>query len=207
MGDHHSLAIRERPPSYDGATCSHRHTILATAVAAPPEGRSVPVTLYHWSPPSARAIITIIMSPRGFSAIKGFTPLGTFLVADYLNMSKPLSELLATSLPEHGPDLDPTPQLLADLVAQLPKPADQGELLLFFSFPVFSNSPDQVLSDGPRPAWKWSKPNSAYRKAGSWGADLDKVLEDGEWGAGKDLLLLVKGMSDQAGGKFTRPLT
>ena len=140
------------------------------------------------------------MSPGGLSAIKGFTPLGAFLVADYLNMSETLSQLLAKNLPEHGLGLDPTPQLLADLVAQLPEPVDRGELLQFFSFPVFGNSPDRVLSDGPRPAWTWSKPGSAYRKAGSWGADLDKVLEDGEWSAGKDLLLLVKGVSDQAGG-------
>jgi hypothetical protein len=132
--------------------------------------------------------------------MKDFAPLGAFLVADYLNMSRTLSRLLAANPPENGLGLEPTPQLLADLLTQLPQPVDHGELLQFFSFPVFSNSPDRILSDGPRPRWMWSKPASVYCKAGSWGADLDKVLENGEWSAGKDLLLLVKGVPDPASG-------
>ncbi len=201
------------------ATCSHRHTILATAAVAAhePEGRPVPVTLYHWSPPSVRALLTIVMSPDSFSAVKGFTPLGVFRATEYLNLSRPLSqrllEMTMTNLPEnngHGAgELDPTPQLLADLLLvaqqQVPSGGDdgRGELLRFFSFPVLSHSPVGVLSDGPRARWMWSKPGSVYdRKAGRWGADLAKVLEDGEWSAGRGLALLVKGVADEAGGAF-----
>ncbi|KAK4236583.1 hypothetical protein C8A03DRAFT_45452 [Achaetomium macrosporum] len=178
---------------YDLATCSHRHEILATAVEAD-QGCPVPVTLYHWSPPTVRAKITLVMSPDVLSAIKGFSSLGTFFLPGHFDISKTLSELLeaAPTLPSQ----EPTPQLFTDLISQLAMP-DQGSLLRFFSFPVFSNSRTEIFSDGLLPVWKWVKLDSIYRKRGFWEAGLNKAIEDGEWNGGKNLVLLVRGVSEQ----------
>lgn len=74
---------------------------------------------------------------------------------------------------------------------------DQGTFVQFFSFPVFSNSPNEVSTDGLLPMWKWVKPNSIYSKRGFWEAELHEALEHGEWNAGKDLILLTRGVSEQ----------
>lgn len=42
------------------------------------------------------------------------------------------------------------------------------------------------------------KPSSVYnRKCDCWELTIPKALEDGEWNAGKDLDLLVRGVSEE----------
>lgn len=36
-----------------------------------------------------------------------------------------------------------------------------------------------------------------YRKAGFWEADLHKAVEDGEWNSGKNLTILMAGVSEK----------
>ncbi|KAK3902388.1 hypothetical protein C8A05DRAFT_15547, partial [Staphylotrichum tortipilum] len=79
----------------------------------------------------------------------------------------------------------------------------QGEKLRFFSFSVWEKSKERVVDgEGSRAAWRWSKPESAYRKAGSWGADLGRVLEEGEWSVGSGFVLLVKGIRGEGKGEL-----
>ena len=73
----------------------------------------------------------------------------------------------------------------------------QGNFLQFVSFPVFGNSPNEILRDGLLPAWKWVKPDRIYRKTGFWEAELHNALEDGKWNGGKDLILLMRAVSEQ----------
>ncbi|KAL2256524.1 hypothetical protein VTK26DRAFT_1534 [Humicola hyalothermophila] len=195
MADANSSSPGEPPPDYETVT-AHRHVILATAIEAG-QGRPVPVTLHHWSPPSLPARITVVMSPGALSIIKDFQSLGTFGLPDAVRfeLSRPLSKLLAAA--EIPPGTEPTPQLLADLVSQLAG-SDQHQgastRVQFFSFPVFSNSPTEIYGHGFRPMWKWAKPDSAYwRKTGSWKATIQEALDDGEWNAGKGLKLFVRG--------------
>ena len=46
--------------------------------------------------------------------------------------------------------------------------------------------------------WKWIKPESSYGvTSGFWETDLERAITDGEWRAGKELQLLVRGVSEQ----------
>ena len=189
-------------PNHDLTPCCHRHHLLGTAAEADDinPGHPVPVTLYHWSPPTVRPTkITTISSPDVLQTIKGFTSLGTFVLPSGLDLSKTLPELLtatdtATDMP---PSPEPTPQLLASLISQLPVP-EQGDRVRFFSFPVWSDSPTDPFGGGLlRPVFKWAKPNGVYRTAGFWEADLHTAVEDGEWNGGRGLMLLVSGVSEE----------
>ncbi|KAH6845472.1 hypothetical protein B0I37DRAFT_417006 [Chaetomium sp. MPI-CAGE-AT-0009] len=181
---------------------SDSNTILAVAPEAEEEAEEadpVPVALCHWKPPTVSHVeTTVVLPPRLLSNIKGFTPLGTFGVPDDLDVAVALSELLA-ALPDDsglvaGPE--PTPQLLASLMARLGVP-DQGSSLRFFFFPLYSDDPNQVLGNGLSPAWKWVKPDSIYRKAGFWEAGLHEALDSGDWNAGRNLILLTRGVSEE----------
>lgn len=132
------------------------------------------------------------MSPSALPVIKNFTSLGTFFLSDEIDISQPLSDLLTAT----APSPQPTSQLLTDVVARLPQPK-RGTFLQFSSFPVFGDIPDHVSIHELLPVWKWIKPGSPYRTTGFWEAELDKVLEDGEWNAGKELVLLVRGVSEE----------
>ncbi|KAL2174357.1 uncharacterized protein P884DRAFT_263972 [Thermothelomyces heterothallicus CBS 202.75] len=134
------------------------------------------------------------MSPEVLSAIRGFKSLGTFFLANDLDLSKMLSDYLAATATPPNPE--PAPELLTDLIGQLAMPS-RGDFVRFFSFPVFSNSPTQVFLDGLLPVWKWVKQDSIYRRGGFWEAKLDKAIEDGEWTGGKQLDLLVRGVMEQ----------
>ena len=60
------------------------------------------------------------------------------------------------------------------------------------------NSREALLTGGPIPVWKWAKPTSSYgRKTGFWEVEVGRAIEDGEWAAGKELLILVKGVSEE----------
>lgn len=133
------------------------------------------------------------MAPARFAFLQDYTPLGEFEVMEYVNLSEPLSRVLAATETAGDAGLL-TPEVLARLVARLPKSGDDslGEMLRFFSFSVWGKSKERVVEgDGSQATWRWSKPASAYRKAGRWDADLGRVLEEGEWSAGKGFVLLV----------------
>ncbi|KAK3305021.1 uncharacterized protein B0T15DRAFT_187180 [Chaetomium strumarium] len=185
---------------YDLEICMHRHQILAVADLPDHEreeqSRPVPTMLYHWRPPTVRAITMVKVSPRLFSMIKGSSSLGTFFLQDDLNISETLYKLLTATHAAAG--WEPTAQLLTDLVAQLPVP-ERGTLMEFFSFPVLSDNPEQPLGDSLFPVWKWVKPESIYpRKTGFWETHLHRALDDGEWNAGKGLTLALSGVPEQA---------
>jgi hypothetical protein len=140
----------------------------------------------------------VVVSAAALSAIKGFKVLGSVIMPDDEDISRTLSELAAAAL-LHQAGVDPVQQLLGDVIAPLAFSARKGTCRRqFFFFPVLSNTPDLVFSDDSlRPAWKWVKPGSPYRKKGFWEAELRDALEDGEWTSGRDLVVLVGGVSEE----------
>lgn len=170
----------------------------------------LPVALCHWHPPTVSHVEMppAEVAPRLFSVIKDAQPLGTFCLPDDVDVAAALSDRLA-ALPEDdlgvgGDDdddgraleLELTPQRLAGLMGGLEVP-EGGAGLRFFAFPVFSDSEQEVVGKGLCPVWKWAKPESIYRKVGSWETSLHGVLDDGEWNGGRNLLLLTKGVSEE----------
>ncbi|SPQ26993.1 df1a12f7-6e9b-4f6b-82d1-3f3f6c146925 [Thermothielavioides terrestris] len=179
--------------------CSHQHQILAAAPETDLEQRRpIPVTLYHWRPPTVREKFTVILPPGILQTIKGSASLGTFFLSKDLDIGDTLSVLLTASSYDDPEPTPPSSKLFADLVAQMAMPDKKGRFFQFFSFPVLSDSADDVLGDELFPAWKWAKPDSVYpRKGGFWDDDLHQVLEDGEWSGGKDLILLMRAVSEE----------
>ena len=166
------------------------------------EAEAVPVALCRWHPPTVSHVemATAEVPPRLFSVIKDAQPLGTFYLPDYLDVAATLSELLAAR-PEElrlaADGLVLTSKRLASLMGGLEVPEVGGAWLQFFSFPLHSDSPQQVLGKGLCPIWKWAKPGSIYRTAGSWETSLHGALDDGEWNGGRNLLLLTRGVSEE----------
>ncbi|KAK4101943.1 hypothetical protein N658DRAFT_495882 [Parathielavia hyrcaniae] len=202
-------------PDPDLETCSHRLEILAVGVEAlQKDDFPVPMTLYHWSPPTVRAIARrVTVAPRLFSMAKESVALGTFFVGDDLDLSEIFSRLLAERGPEDLESVRLTPRVLADLIAagEVSVPV-RGAFMRFFSFLVFSND-DPSSSPSPCPSavssggegefrsfrvWKWVKRESRYRKKGVWETNLHKVLDHGEWNAGKNLVILSAGVAEEA---------
>ncbi len=202
-----NLPSHLHPPDYDLSTCIHPHTLLGTA-GVPSGGdeddeiRPVPVTLYHWSPPSVRAILTVVMPPGAFRAVEGYVELGEFKVVEYVNLSKALSEaLVAEGQTESEMEMQGKEGLTREGFAGVIRKLDGGgeaqgrEALRFFTVPVMGKGAERAVDRG-EVVWRWSKPGSAYRKSGRWGRDLKTVLEEGEWSAGRGFGLLVKGAEE-----------
>lgn len=56
---------------------------------------------------------------------------------------------------------------------------------------------DHIFRDNRRPVWKWVKRAGPYGPLrGVWETELSQALEDGQWRGGRDLLLLVAGVSE-----------
>ncbi|KAG7288036.1 hypothetical protein NEMBOFW57_007556 [Staphylotrichum longicolle] len=212
MTDLNPVRNTSPPPDYDTTTHIHRHLLLATAVEADRVGDPCPVTLYHWNPPSIRALsVAATLSPSALGAIKGFAALGTYFLPEEADIAELLSGILASAAeaeaeaesPSIG-NADPTPQLVADLIAQLGPPGPVGMLVRFFAFPVYTNDPElegRVLRGGREfPVWKWVKPGGGYRRQGVWEAELGTALEEGEWNAGRGLDVLMGGVGRRGGG-------
>ncbi|KAB5536370.1 hypothetical protein GE09DRAFT_325521 [Coniochaeta sp. 2T2.1] len=177
--------------------------MLATAVEAD-QGDTVLMTLYHRRPPKVSEKTAVMLSPALLRNIKGFVSLSTFFLSEDMDISTTFSDLLTTeqSGDPPGPGQRATAELPTDRISRLPLPEsdNKGTFVRFFSFPVSSNSPDDIVitGDGLVPVWRWVKPDSTYRKAGFWEAKLDEALEDGEWNGGKNLLVLVRGVAEAA---------
>ncbi|EAQ90599.1 hypothetical protein CHGG_02534 [Chaetomium globosum CBS 148.51] len=189
---------REFPPGYDLVTCAYRHEVLAMVPQAD-EADVVPVALCHWDPPTVSHVeVMAELPPRLFSVIKDSKSLGTFCFPDYLDVAATLSDLLAALQKgsESAAGSEPTSQLLASLMGGL-EVSGEGSFLQFFSFPLYSESPRQILGHGLSPIWKWAKPESIYRKEGPWETSLHQALDDGEWNGGRNLLLLTRGVSEE----------
>ncbi len=122
-------------------------------------------------------------------------------MAGYVNLSESLSQAITAATKEVVGEI--APAVLASLVARLPQTGNdaQAEMLRFFSFSVWGKGEERVIDgEGPHAVWRWSKRDSPYRKAGSWGRDLGRVLEEGEWSAGRGFVLLAKGVKGREEG-------
>jgi hypothetical protein len=51
------------------------------------------------------------------------------------------------------------------------------------------------LFEGEERVWRWRKPSSQYRKESTWLQTVDDAVADGAWAGGKDLTLLVEGIT------------
>ncbi|KAK4442723.1 hypothetical protein QBC34DRAFT_443920 [Podospora aff. communis PSN243] len=203
----------EPPPDYELSVYTHRHTMLATVpIDIDPDVRGQ-VKIYLWSPPNVQEIYASSLSAKLLTTIDGLTSLGAFNIPNdrETGFQDKLSSLLAASTNQQLES-----ETLSDFMGQINDalPGRDGRIEQFFSFPVFSDLPDNPLGDGTLcPVWKWSKPDGVYRKSGFWEHELSRTLEDGSWTGGKGVAIMLGLVSEQAfytialselGWKFTR---
>jgi hypothetical protein len=188
----------EPPPDYELSTFSHRHTILAIAPVEADRASSVLFELHHWHLPTVRTLTSARLPPSILSGLKDSASLGTFPIPVDVDIPEVFSGLLKSTSSLTDRDVKLSPQTLANLVRELNDGSGSDETQMqFFTFPILSNAPDPVLSPTLVPVWKWIKPDSTYRRAGFWEGDLHKTLEDGEWNGGKNLTILISGVSER----------
>ncbi|OBT75507.1 hypothetical protein VF21_04916 [Pseudogymnoascus sp. 05NY08] len=177
----------------DLETFSHPHILLISVIKSA-DGLGATV-IHYWTARSPTASITIYskLGINSFQHVQNFRELGTFTLPTGIEPSN-VHQCL-TSLITESPTVSSDPEIIPHIVAQLSSlPPNKGLSVQFFSIPVFGNSAEGLLTDGPIPLWKWPKPTSLYgRKTGFWEVELGKAIEDGEWMAGKELQILVKG--------------
>lgn len=155
--------------------------------------------IHYWTARSPTTTITIYsqLSIDSFQHVRNFRELGTFTLPTGIETSD-VHQCL-TSLITESPAVSSDPEIIPRIVAQLSSlPQNKGLSVQLFSIPVFGSSAEGLLAGGPIPVWKWAKPTSLYgRKIGPWEIELGKAIEDGEWTAGKELQILVKGVSEE----------
>lgn len=155
--------------------------------------------IHYWTAPSLTTSITIYskLGIDSFQYVRNFRELGTFTLPTVIETSD-VHQCL-TSLITESPTVSSDPEIIPRIVAQLSSLSqNKGLSVQLLSIPVFGSSAEELLTSGSIPVWKWAKPGNLYgRKTGSWEIELGKAIEDGEWTAGKELQILVKGVSEE----------
>ncbi|KFY08523.1 hypothetical protein V492_06160 [Pseudogymnoascus sp. VKM F-4246] len=186
------------PTSYpDLSKFSHPHVLLISVIKST---KGLSATGIHYCTARSPTTSITIYSKLGidsFQCVQGFRELGTFTLPPGVEAST-IHECL-TSLITQSPTISSDPEIIPRIVAHLSSlPQNEGLSVQLFSLPVFGSNAEHLLTDGPIPVWKWAKPASLYSpKAGSWKVELGEAIEDGEWTAGKELQILVKGVSEE----------
>ncbi|KAI0888813.1 uncharacterized protein GGS22DRAFT_63294 [Annulohypoxylon maeteangense] len=194
-------------PDADLTTYTHPHTLLA--VRSPSS-----TVLHYWSPrsPSTASIapldsnihtmIPINLEPSSIQLIRGFHDLGTFTLptTDNNNDTTAISQFFSSLVGNITHDVEPSSEIITRLsAAPRHPPTDSGLSIQVFAIPVQSNTIGDLFGNGVHKlVWKWAKPDSYYEpKTGFWEVEMDRAVEDGEWRAGRNLQLLVRGVSSK----------
>ena len=166
--------------------------------------------LHHWgsipaiSSPIASLVIPTNLALNSIQHIRGFRSLGTFRLpeikaSDPFGLHHYLTSIIADrsgQAPTGSSDTEIIDRVLDRLHStSFPPRAVSVQL---YSISVLSNTTEALFSGGPVPAWRWSKPESIYgRVSGFWETDVSEAIVHGEWNAGRDLHLLVLGVSEE----------
>lgn len=94
----------------------------------------------------------------------------------------------------HSADPDMLSKLSTSIAGQQAVNTTQVQL---FSIKVLRENDGGWLVPENKLMWKWVKPQSIYRKSGSWETTLEKAVVDGEWSAGKGMVILVQSIHDE----------
>ncbi|KFY34616.1 hypothetical protein V494_06618 [Pseudogymnoascus sp. VKM F-4513 (FW-928)] len=182
----------------DPAAFTYPHVMLISVIKSV-DGLGATM-VHYWTARSPSTSVTIYsqLGINSFQHVGDFRELGTFTLPSGVEASD-VHQCL-TSLISECPTISSDEELIPSIITQLSSlPQNKGLSVQLFSMPVFGSSAEGLLPGGPIPTWKWSKPASLYgQKTGSWEIELGKAIEDGEWTAGKDLQILVKGISEES---------
>ncbi|CAN9308141.1 unnamed protein product [Alternaria alternata] len=102
------------------------------------------------------------------------------------------------SLERSSQDAEMTSKLVASLRGSKAGNADgDGVEVNILSITILGDESGDLVPEGCKLLWRWTKPHSQYRKSGFWDYSLTKVLVDAEWNAGKGISILVKAVEEE----------
>jgi hypothetical protein len=200
--------------------CVHPHKLFISAVL----GHSSRVEFRYWtsSEDSGSSHLKSLMlstqlKPESLQLFQGYKELGSFI----LPIAGASLHYTQSKVEDKGVDISRqdaefASQILPLLSEQLlpgpdKKHSSNDIVIRLCTITVLSDMPETIISASSCPIWKWAKPSSPYRQSGFWETGLERVVEDGEWSAGKNLTLLVRGVSreirDEIANSTTRYVT
>ncbi|KAI1391646.1 uncharacterized protein F4822DRAFT_427502 [Hypoxylon trugodes] len=191
-------------PDTDLKICTHTHTLLAVRSQSS-------TTLHYWSPSSdtvkissesnTHIAIPTNLDPSSMQLIRGFRNLGTFAPpATDDDPTRIALQFFSSLLDNVSCDSELSSEIIARLSTAPQHPSTHnGPVIQVFAIPVLSDTVEGLVGDDThKPIWKWAKPSSNYDpKTGFWEVEVDRAVEDGERRAGKELQLLVRGVSTE----------
>ncbi|KAI4680153.1 uncharacterized protein J4E88_006044 [Alternaria novae-zelandiae] len=181
----------------DVTTLTRPYTFL---VAVTPKSS----TIMRYGAPSSPSIqLHTQLTPAQIQLIQSHEDFGEVRIPvselDLANFLRSQIELLASSQ-----DAPTVSKLIARLLDANVGDDDHGSgngghsvVAHILSFTVLGDQSGELVPEGRMLLWKWDKPQSQYRKTGSWGHSLTKVLVDAEWNTGKDVTLYVKAVEEE----------
>ena len=220
------LPVESQPSACSSADdYPHRHDVYITTAASQQEISGSEskdgltdrgfARLHFWPPGSSSSIATPLSSsipgefkPEIFTAVQGFRDCGNFTLPretgpDHLQqrvhdeLSSRLREAIRTAVP--GPEN--VDSVVSMNLNQEDTDSDNNDALTvhIYKIHVFTKNADALSGSEETPLlFKWAKPQSIYdRKSGFWEPGLLDVLDDGTFNAGKELKVLVRGVSVQ----------
>ncbi|KAH9218336.1 hypothetical protein DL95DRAFT_444295 [Leptodontidium sp. 2 PMI_412] len=204
------LEILEQIQNLDLQACSHAHELLFSMT----EDQHTPpsAVLHHWDfvhgqSEVARTLnLPVRIDGERFELFQGFQDLGTFQIpASEISRDDGLHHFLMSKIignRENECVVSSDTEAISSVISYLqgisasePR-ADQLSVHLF-AIRVLGTDPSTLIVDGAFPAWKWVKENRARRRIeqGFWKPELEDVILHGENRAGKEMCLLVRGVS------------
>ncbi|KAK2768225.1 hypothetical protein FQN54_000077 [Arachnomyces sp. PD_36] len=184
--------------------------------------QNLATVLHHWEGVSTEETtgtpslaIRTSLSLNSLQHIRGFRDLGTcWLPGTEVTDETRVHNHFTSLIPEDdGGKKSLEVSSDADIISRILKrvrntpSSPQDVPIQLFAISVLSNNGTGALfTGGPFPLWKWVKPESVYSEfslrgvlASNWETDMEKLIAKGEWTAGKDLQLLLRGVSEERG--------
>lgn len=197
--------------------CSHPHELLVSINTADHDPSTV---LHHWDFTSTEKTtvtpslaIPTSLSLNSLQHIRGFRDLGSCWlpateVADDTRLHDYFTSLISDDDGGQKSPFSSDAEIISCILERVHRtPSSPQDITVqLFAISVLSNSTGALFTGGPFPLWKWAKPESVYGEltfqgvlTGSWETDVEKLIAKGERSAGKDLQLLMRGVSEERG--------
>jgi len=159
-------------------------------------------TIHFWTSDGMTNIaLPTDLTTENFTYVYGFKELGEWTLG--VKPDEDIHEALTALVKSSPKESDNVVTNLIDELKKVKKEeGEPGVSLHLYEISIFSQQEENPFNK-EESIWMWTKPNSNYaKKMGFWEKSLDVVVQKGEWVAGRDLKVLVKGVTAAQKGKF-----
>lgn len=132
--------------------------------------------------------------------VSGFKELGGFVV--HVGEQEDMHEALSALIEDSKAEGDVVERLMEGLKKPKVEEDSPSVTIQLYTITILSHVETNPFEKAES-IWMWTKPNSNYAvKAGYWEKTLDSAVQAGEWAAGRELKVLVRGVSKEQKGEL-----